>query len=102
MTEILRIDKFHVPDASLHEFLAKVRETHEELGRMDGLVGNDVVRLQEGESRFNVVTVVKWRDRHAHDSAGRVMAERARTTGFDRTAFWERLGIEADLGIYTT
>lgn len=102
MTEILRIDKFHVPEASLHEFLAKVGETHEVLGHLDGLVANDVVRLQEGESHFNVVTVVKWRDRHAHDSAGRVMAERARSTGFDRTAFWERLGVEADLGTYTT
>ena len=29
------------------------------------------------------------------------MADRARATGFDRTAFWDRLGVEADLGIYT-
>ncbi|MBU4613918.1 antibiotic biosynthesis monooxygenase [Rhodococcus sp. GG48] len=101
MTEILRIDKFHVPEASLPEFLATVGQTHEVLGRLDGLVANDVVRLQEGESHFDVVTVVKWRDRHAHDAAGRVMADRARATGFDRTAFWDRLGVEADLGIYT-
>ncbi|MDH6281279.1 antibiotic biosynthesis monooxygenase [Prescottella agglutinans] len=102
MTEILRIDKFHVPEASLAEFLAKVRETHDVLGRLDGIVANDVVRLQAGESHFNVVTVVKWRDRPAHDSAGRVMAERARSSGFDRAAFWERLGVEADLGTYAT
>lgn len=102
MTEILRIDKFHVPESSLDEFLEKVAETHQALGRLDGIVANDVVRLQEGASHFNVVTVVKWRDRHAHDAAGRVMAERARSTGFDRTGFWERLGIEADLGVYTT
>jgi len=102
MTEIVRIDKFHVPEASLDEFLAKVWETHEALGHLEGIVANDVVRLQQGESHFNVVTVVKWRDRRAHDSAGRVMAERARTTGFDRAVFWERLGIEADLGVYAT
>ncbi|MCL2534651.1 MAG: antibiotic biosynthesis monooxygenase [Nocardiaceae bacterium] len=102
MTEILRIDKFHVPESSLDEFLAKVRETDEVLGRLDGIVANDVVQLRQGESRFNVVTVVKWRNRSAHDSAGQVMAERARTSGFDRAAFWERLGVEADLGVYGT
>ncbi|WP_430332407.1 antibiotic biosynthesis monooxygenase family protein [Rhodococcus sp. ACT016] len=102
MTEILRIDKFHVPESSLDEFLAKVRETHDVLGHMDGVVANDVGRLQQGDSHFNVVTVVKWRDRPAHDAAGRVMAERARTSGFDRAEFWERLGVEADLGTYAT
>ncbi len=32
MTEILRIDKFHVPEASLPEFLATVGQTHEGWG----------------------------------------------------------------------
>lgn len=101
MTEILRIDKFHVPEASLDEFLTKVRETHEVLNHLDGILTNDVAQLTDGESNFNVVTAVKWTDRSAHDAAGRLMAERARSSGFDRAAFWERLGVQADLGIYT-
>lgn len=97
---VFRIDTFVVPDAARDAFLAKVSETHELLGRMDGCLQNRVLEKVAGPGKFNIVTLVEWSDASSFERARAFMKNRHEQTGFNAQDFWSRLGIEAQIANY--
>lgn len=97
---VFRIDTFVVPDAAREAFLAKVSETHELLGRMEGCLQNRVLEKAAGPGRFNIVTLVEWSDASSFERAKTFMKNRHAQTGFNAQDFWSRLGIEAEIASF--
>ena len=99
-TALYRIDKFVVPTASLGEFAALVGRTHEILQRQDGFVRDMVLEQISGPGEFNIVTLVEWADHRSYQAAAEAIARFHEEIGFDRRATVNRLGVEADIGVY--
>ncbi len=97
---IFRVDKFSVPAGSRDPFLAKIRETHALLDGAEGCLQNIVLEQKDGTSRYNVVTIVEWRDAEAYERAKQAAQVRHAAGGFDPKAMFATLDIEADLGNY--
>ncbi|MGW0038860.1 antibiotic biosynthesis monooxygenase [Gordonia sp. NB41Y] len=95
-----RIDKFSVPAEARDEFLDQINAIHRLLGRQPGILRNEVAQLVQGDSTFDVVTMVAWESRAAAEAAGRAIADDAAARGFDRIAFMQRLGVTGDFGTY--
>ena len=97
---IFRVDKFSVPVSSRDAFLAKIRETHALLDGAEGCLQNIVLEQKDGSSRFDIVTIVEWRDAETFERAKQAAQARHAASGFDPKAMFTTLGIEADLGNY--
>ena len=97
---IFRVDKFSVPSSSRDPFLAKIRETHALLDGVEGCLQNIILEQKAGTSRYNIVTIVEWRDVGTFERAKQAAQARHAASGFDPKVMFATLGIEADLGNY--
>lgn len=97
---IFRIDKFIVPDEAKDEFLSRVHDTHQLLRTLPGFVRDFVVEKVDGNGRFNYVTTVEWESQKAISAAKIAVQSFHKKNDFDPQAFWERLGVQADLANY--
>src|SRR5690554_1423541 len=91
---IYRIDKFHVPNATLEPFLERLREAHQFLDTLDGCMQNRVLQLQAGTSHFNIMTLVEWRDMKSFEQAKAKAMERHASNGTNPGEILRELGIE--------
>lgn len=98
---IFRIDKFAVPSEAYDEFLALVRATHVFLDTLEGCLQNLILELSSGDSDFNLVTLVEWRDFHALSQAKEAAQAHHGASGVDPAEVFSRLGIRADLANYS-
>lgn len=98
---VYRVDKFKVPAAARGEFLERVRMTHAVLRTVPGFVQDFLLDQTGGPGVFNFVTVVVWENAEAIERAKTVVAAKHKESGFDPKELLSRLGIEADLGVYT-
>jgi quinol monooxygenase YgiN len=97
---VYRIDKFIVPPRARQEFLAKVFETHDLLGAMEGCLQNLVLEQVSGTGQHNIVTVVEWADADALEKAKSALMNKRTQDNFDPQEMFARLGIEADPANY--
>jgi heme-degrading monooxygenase HmoA len=97
---IFRIDKFDVPAESRAAFLARLKATHAALSEAEGCLQNYILEQVSGSGRYNVLTLVQWRDVDAYDQARAAAQARYEASNFDPSAVFEALGIDADLGNY--
>ena len=97
---VFRVDKFHVPESSRRAFIARLRAVHAFLDQSDGCLQNHVLEQVSGSGRYNVVTLVEWRDEASYAAAREAAAARYRAEGAEPQAILADLGIDADLGIY--
>ncbi len=97
---VFRIDKFVVPDEARAEFLERVGETIALLRRQAGFVRDQILVQTAGFGRFNLLTLVEWRDESAIGPARAAVTAMHAARGFDPTALMARLGIEADMAAY--
>ena len=98
---VFRIDKFVVPADALPTFMEQVRRTQRALGTIPGCQQNLVLTRTGGSGEFNVMTLVEWVDAQALAVAKAVMQKKYVEEGFDATAFMQRLGVRADMGLYS-
>lgn len=98
--QVLRIDKFIVPDESKAEFLEQVHITHELLRTLPGFVEDFIVEKLNGPAVFNIVTTVVWKDHSAIANAKDRVHASQKERNFDPHELWSRLNIQADLGNY--
>jgi len=101
-SSVFRIDRFNGPAERRGELMVRIEETHAILGRIDGCLLNHVLEQTAEEGRFDIVTLVMWRDELAYENARRTMQARYEASGFDPRAFLEAAGIKADLGTYAS
>jgi hypothetical protein len=97
---VYRIDKFIVPPRARQEFLAKVLETHDLLGVMEGCRQNLILEQVSGTGRYNIVTVVEWADADALEKAKSALMNKRKQDKFDPKEMFARLGIETDMSNY--
>lgn len=98
---VFRVDKFAVPVDALPSFMERLHQTKRALDALPGCRQNLVLTQTAGPGEFNVVTVVEWASGEAIASAHAVMQRKYAEEGFDPAAFIERLGVKADLGLYS-
>lgn len=97
-----RLDKFVVPNTAREEFLARVRQTHALLQEQPGFVQDILLEKPATEGNFTLVTLVEWQDSESVQRAREAVAAMHRRTGFNAQALLARLGIEAEIGNYTS
>jgi len=97
---LVRIDKFAVPAPVLDLFLTRAAAAQEVLRGVPGFLGTDLVRLEHGDSDFNVVSMARWVDAAAAEGAAEVIRASQRESGFDPQAFRAEHGIRVDSGFY--
>ena len=98
--QVFRVDKFIVPSASRDEFLEQIHLTHELLRSLAGFIQDFILEQIGGPGAYNIVTTVIWEHQAAIQNARDRVHESQRARGFEPQKFWERLGIQADLGNY--
>lgn len=97
---IYRIDKFIVPAAARERFMERLKETHRVLNGAEGCQRNLVMEQISGDSEFNIITFVEWRDAASYEMARAASQARHAASGFDPKQFMDELGVKADLGNY--
>ena len=98
---VFRIDKFRVPASARAELLEIVHSTHQLLRTLPGFVEDFLLEQTNGGATANLLTIAVWENRQAFDSAGTLVQQRYREIGFHPAELHRRLGIEADLAVYT-
>lgn len=99
-TPVFRIDKFVVPSRVLREFVDKMSNLKITLQAMPGCIRAEVLTQIDGPGQFNVLTMVEWQNMDAVFAAKSAMQSYFLTEGFDPKAYIDRLGVDADLGLY--
>jgi heme-degrading monooxygenase HmoA len=75
--------------------------THQLLRTLPGFVEDFFLEQTDGGATSNFLTIAVWENRQAFDSARTIVHERYREIGFHPAELHRRLGIEADLAVYT-
>jgi hypothetical protein len=96
-----RIDRFRVSAAARGEFMERVAFIDRFLGGIDGCLSHGVYERQLESGDWAVVTVAEWRSPEVMATAQSLAAAEYAKSGFDPREFIKRLGIEADIGVYT-
>lgn len=97
---VYRVDKFIVPAAARHEFMARVAMNKDMLQAMPGCRQNLVLEQVAGPGAFNVVTFVEWHDAEAMENARATVMARYKEMNFNPQDLIVRLGITADVANY--
>lgn len=99
-TSVFRIDKFAVPKEALPAFMSRLHWIDQALAALPGCRQNRVMTECSG-SEYNVATLVEWASADAMVAARAQIQRRYSEEGFDPTAFMRRLGVRADMGLFT-
>jgi hypothetical protein len=97
---VYRIDRFNVPAHAFAPFMERVHLTQRLLDKQPGCRQNLVLTQPDLAGEFNVMTVVEWSDESSLAAAKAMMQRRYAEERFDPAAFMQRLGVQADLGVY--
>jgi len=97
---IFRIDRFVVPAGALPAFMERLRFTQQTLDDVPGCRQNLVLQQEDRPGEFNIITLVEWSDAEAIAAAKAAMQAKYAEEGFDPAAFIQKLGVQADMGIY--
>lgn len=97
---IFRIDRFAVPAEALPAFMERLRFTQQTLDTVPGCKQNLVLKQEGSPGEFNIITVVEWSDAEAITAAKATMHAKYMEEGFDPAAFIQKLGVQADMGVY--
>lgn len=97
---IFRIDRFIVPTEALPDFMERLRFTQQTLDTVPGCKQNLVLKQEGSPGEFNIITLVEWSDAEAITAAKSTMQAKYTEEGFDPAAFIQKLGVQADMGIY--
>jgi heme-degrading monooxygenase HmoA len=105
-SSVFKIDRFAVPPPSLPAFIERVRYIDGVLAELPGCKQHQVLiqtaEASESTERINVVTIVEWQDEKALAAAKEIARTKYVQAGFDPKAFMEKLGVRADMGLYST
>lgn len=101
LSHVYKVDKFTVPAQAREEFLEKVYATHAQLRKQSGFIRDLVLEQFSGVDEYVFVTLVEWAsDAYIQPARVAIMAYH-QEIGFNPQEMFARLGIKADLGLYT-
>lgn len=94
------IDKFHVPVASVQEFLHRVRVNRTLLETLPGFIRDEAYSHADEQGNLSFITVALWKDQASIDQAKKAVQESYQKEGFNMPSFISRLGITMERGLY--
>jgi heme-degrading monooxygenase HmoA len=100
-TAVFRIDRFVVPADAVPAFLERLHHIQRTLGTLPGCQQNLVLAQKGGKGESTMVTVVEWASAQSMAAAKAAVEKRYASEGFEPSAFMQKLGVRADLGVYT-
>ncbi|WP_315815168.1 antibiotic biosynthesis monooxygenase [Paraflavitalea speifideaquila] len=95
------IDKFLVPAAGRQAFLERVRINREFIKKLPGFVEDAAYERTDEQGSLVFITVAVWAHEQALQKAKEAVQAGYKQEGFNPAAFWEKLGISMDRGVYT-
>ncbi len=99
---VFRIDKYFAPPEALPALLERLRHIQEILSTIPGCQQNLVLTQTGGACEFNVLTIVEWASAQAMNAAKTIVHKKYAEEGFDPASFMIKLGVRAELGIYSS
>ncbi len=98
--EVVFIDRFVVSDAAKPEFLERLAINRNFIKHIPGFVEDNCYEEigTAGERRY--VTVAVWKDEEAFKNAREAVIEEYKRQGFDPAAFFKKLNLNPDRGMY--
>jgi predicted ester cyclase/heme-degrading monooxygenase HmoA len=98
--QVYFIDKFTVPAHALAEFNERVNYNRSFIRQLEGFITDQVYQQQGENGQVSIVTVATWKNQACLDNAKAKVFEEYERTGFQPAAFYQRLGITIDRGVY--
>ncbi|SFS02563.1 hypothetical protein SAMN05216570_1632 [Dyella sp. OK004] len=98
---VFRIDRFVVPAEAMPAFMERVRISQQTLDTVPGCKQNLVLNRIDDTGECNVITVVEWSGAEAIAAAKTTIQAAYAKEGFDPAAFMQKLGVRADMGLYS-
>ncbi|MBC9911411.1 ester cyclase [Chitinophaga varians] len=98
--EVYFIDKFTVPAQAVAEFTERVNYNRSFIRQLEGFITDKVYQHQEENGQIAIVTVATWKNQGSLDNAKAQVMEEYKRIGFEPAAFYQRLGIKMDRGVY--
>lgn len=98
---VFRVDKFVVPAEALPTFIEQMQHIQRAVRSLPGCQRDLLLTQTGGAGEFNVVRMIEWASAQAVAAAVEVMQKKFADEGFDPAAFVQRLGVRADLGLYS-
>lgn len=98
---MVRINKFTVPLTARDEFCDVVARTHAVLRTVNGYVRDQILETTVDDEWSSIVTMIEFSGPDVIDNAVGAVAAFDRQNGIDRKALMARLGVGAEMGLYT-
>ncbi len=98
--EKVLVDAFIVPEESREAFLEGARRVQGFLETLPGFVEGFLLERKDGESSYNFLTTVVWRDAVAFENAKSTVALEFKKQGFDPQETRRKLKIESVRSTY--
>ena len=99
--EIVLIDEFAVPEESMAAFREETGKIQEFISGLPGFVEGYVFEKKSGQSRYNVLTTVVWKDPEAMEAAIKSAQAHFQKIGFNPGEIMKRLNVEGVRSTYT-
>jgi hypothetical protein len=94
------IDKFLVPQNSVGEFAERMRYNRAFLRNLPGFVRDEAYQQTDESGTFIIVTIATWSNPESVANAKNAMMAEYKRIGFDPSAFYQRLNIKMERGLY--
>lgn len=98
--QVYFIDKFTVPAQAVAEFTERVNYNRGFIRQLEGFITDQVYQHREENGQVAIVTVATWKNQGSLDNAKAKVMEEYHRIGFEPAAFYQRLGIRMDRGVY--
>ena len=99
--QVFFIDKILVPAAAKQEFTERMNLNRAFIKQLAGFVKDEVYERRDEQGNFIYITVATWENEEALKKAKDAVQAEYKREGFNPAAFFERLKIVMDRGIYT-
>jgi heme-degrading monooxygenase HmoA len=99
---VFRMDRFVVPLGSAPAFTERLHHIQKTLGTMSGCRQNLVLTQHAAASSVTMATLVEWESAQAAAVARDLVQKKYADEGFDPASFIQKLGVQAEFGMYNT
>ena len=98
--QVVLIDTFVVPEASVAALTEKAKESARFLRTLPGFVEGYIFEKTSGDSSHSVVTTAVWEDEAAFENARKSAAEEFQRVGFNPQEIMKELNVTVQRAIY--
>ena len=95
------VDKFSVPKNSGQDFKKQMKYNMNFLKNLAGFIDSYAMEQTDADGNLKIITVAIWQNAEYVKNARNSMEAEYKRTNFDRAAFYDRLELKSERGVYT-